>query len=75
MSGLFSVANNTDFSGSGPSMTGGHLAAMDFSDNGLFFINAIEDRLLVFVNEVIGVSDVLEFFFVGESQVISEVFF
>jgi hypothetical protein len=75
MSGLFGVANNTDFSGSGSSMTGGYLAAMDFSDNGLFFINAIEDRLLVFVDEVIGVSDVLEFFFVGESQIISEVFF
>ncbi len=41
MSGLFGVANNTDFSGSGSSMTGGYLAAMDFSDNGLFFINAI----------------------------------
>lgn len=75
MSGLFGVANNTEFSGGGSSMTGGHLAAMNFSDDGLFFINAIEDRFLIFVDEVIGVSDVLEFFFVGESQIISEVFF
>jgi hypothetical protein len=75
MSGLFGVAHNTDFPGYGSSMAGGCLATMDFSNERFFFIDAIKEWFLIFVDEVIGVSDVLDFFFVGESEIISEVFF
>jgi hypothetical protein len=40
-------------------MAGGYLATMDFSNERFFFINAIKDWFLIFVDKVIGVSDVL----------------
>jgi hypothetical protein len=48
---------------------------MNFSDNGLLFVNSIEYWFFILVNQVVRVPNVLELLFISESQVISEVFF
>lgn len=75
MGSLFCVTNNSSSLGLIPSIRNGHLSSLDFPEKGLFFlINSLKNWLLIFIDKEIGISDVLELFFVGESQVVPEIF-